>query len=193
MEKDRRTGDVVRRHGSIDELFARPHTREIIEAEANISCTYNPFGQLKIPEETLGLKFGGQYRSDISLIVESSDVDWSSQVAGSLADELQKHKPWWAWCASRAGLRVASLSTGLLLAIVTLLIGDFLELPWRLATAGAFGLATVFALKRSRVMERLFPVFEVANGPSIGSKTIVSFLTLGPVAVIIGLVVNRIS
>jgi hypothetical protein len=200
IEREQRTGDIVSRSGKYDEIAQMSFTREIIACTISIE-PYNSITP-NTPNETLTLsmcksapyasRFG---KAGVHLTVDSPDPDWSASITNLLTTDLTEHRPWWAFLCSRLGHTTVTLtSTAVSLATCYLLLTDILSSVMRLAIGAAIAMVAALFMSRRTVMEKLLPSFEVsADGHSSGSRNLGLFLTLGPVALLVGILVNRLS
>ena len=145
---------------------------------------------------SISVEFNGNNNSKFGsrVSVRSPDRGWAQQAFVSLSEEVEKGVPWWRYLqSSNGGLIVGLVVFASTFSTVDLLVpsGGPMTLYWIIFIALLIGAYTVGG---ARVRTFLFPRFEViAEGtPSSGSRRILSFGGL-LVAVIVGVIVNRIS
>ncbi len=135
----------------------------------------------------------------IHLTISSSDLGWAHQALGSVSEELDKGRPWWAWARSTWGrtlvvdVSALTVATSVLLLIASF-VGSFAEYFWQpIVGFVAFVAVQVIGLSE-RVYRWLFPRVELitVDGQSTGSRRFVLAGSL-VLSFVVGVIVNFVS
>jgi hypothetical protein len=195
--RERATGDVLSRNGSHSEILSDLLNRQIVAVKQEYSARPmslsggNGWGTLTFAADTsLGAKVGPP---GVRLEMYSAEPAWSRDIVSAIETELRESEPWWSFLRAQAGRWITVVATVALLFATSFLLMKPLPGYWPYVGGGVVALSG-FALTNRRVMDWLLPSFEVSpDGSSSGTKHLLAAFSGVFLAVLVGIVVNRLS